>query len=102
VHVLREEQGILEVVGLTGIFSIVGLAVLWFLPDKLLDDLEARMPARKIWGLVCMVLGLGLTLVSSLLEEDAMQRYKNFQSGLGGLALILFIVSLVMLFYKRK
>ena len=49
-----------------------------------------------------MVLGLGLTLVSSLLEEDAMQRYKNFQGGLGGLALILFIVSLVMLFYKRK
>ena len=40
--------------GLAGIFSIVGLAVLWLLPDKLLDDPEARMPARKIWGLVCI------------------------------------------------
>ena len=50
-HVLREEQGILEVVkGLAGIFSIVGLVVLWFLPDKLLDDPEARMHARKIGG----------------------------------------------------
>ena len=36
--------------GLAGIFSIVGLAVLWFLPDKLLDDPEARMLARKIGG----------------------------------------------------
>ena len=101
-----EAKGYSKEVGLIGFFSIVGLIVLVVLPDKLRDGPEARMSARKVWGLVLMALGLGLFMVGYVLEEAAYERHRGsnrvFEVSLIVLGLILLTVSLVMLLYNRK
>ena len=92
--------------GLIGLLGIIGLIVLIVLPDKIRDGPEARMFARKIWGLVLMALGLGLFMVGYVLEEAAYERHRGsnrvFEVSLIVLGLILLTVSLVMLLYNRK
>ena len=62
-------KGYTKEMGLLGLLSIIGLNIPVLLPDKLRDGPKARIPLRKIWMLVELVLGLGLVTVGSVLED---------------------------------
>ena len=98
-------KGYTKEVGLLGLLSIIGLNILVLLPDKLRDGPKARIPLRKIWMLVELVLGLGLVTVGSVLEDAAFQRgdiNRGFEWSLIVLGLILITISLLMLLSNWK